>query len=68
MKFFLVQKYREKSSNSSKLLSEYMGQLLLRKNRSVWIAQREKEEDKRLLMMPQIRCSSSNERKSCRLF
>ena len=27
--------------NSSKLLSEYMGQLLLRENRSVWIAQRE---------------------------
>ena len=26
---------------SSKLLSEYMGQLLLRENRSVWIAQRE---------------------------
>jgi hypothetical protein len=38
---FLVQKVSREILNSSKLLSEYMGQLLLRKNRSVWIAQRE---------------------------
>ena len=53
---------------SSKLLSEYMGQLLLHENRSVWIAQREgrtkdgnDETNPGVLKMPQLLAEANNE-------